>query len=80
MDSTTTQNLVGLGQRLRAARESKKLSIDEVATTTSIEAPLIAEMEAGTREPFLDEAAPLARLYEVSLDELAEAMLSCREA
>ena len=61
-----------LGRRLRQAREESYLTMQDVADKTPISVERLGNLEAGAEEPFIDEAADLARLYGISIDDLAD--------
>ena len=61
-----------LGRRLRQAREKSRLTTQDVADKTLISVERLDALEAGAEEPYIDEAADLARLYGISIDDLAD--------
>lgn len=65
--------LTAVGPRLRAARASRQLTLAEVAAETQISVSTLSRLESGGRRPTLELLLPLARLYEVPLDELVGA-------
>ncbi len=64
-----------LGEVLVQLRKKQNLSQQEVADRLSVSRQTISNWECGAAAPALDKAAELAELYQVSLDELAEAYL-----
>jgi transcriptional regulator with XRE-family HTH domain len=65
--------LAGVGPRLRALRRQRGTTLDQVADTTGISASTLSRLESGGRKPTLELLLPLARAYEVPLDELVGA-------
>jgi Zn-dependent peptidase ImmA (M78 family) len=59
-----------VGERLRIAREAKKLKQAEVAEQLHIARTTLVAMEQGQRKARIDEVRQLARLYGVSINEL----------
>jgi transcriptional regulator with XRE-family HTH domain len=64
-------NRVGMGSRLRMAREMSGLSQAQVAKMLSLHRPSISEMEAGRRKVSTEELCKLAEIYDVKLAWLA---------
>lgn len=62
--------LEGLGPRLRTLRERSERTLADVGAATGISVSTLSRLESGTRRPVLELLLPLAREYEVSLDEL----------
>ena len=60
-----------LAMRLKETREEAGFTVDEAAGHCDLEPRVLAEIEAGDREPMLDEVRDLAMLYNVSMDYLA---------
>lgn len=56
-----------IGQRLREARQSVGLTLDEVGQRIGIVASSLSEFETGKREPRISQLADLARCYNRSL-------------
>ncbi|MGB5977658.1 MAG: helix-turn-helix transcriptional regulator [Cyclobacteriaceae bacterium] len=63
-------DIANLGERIRALRIRKGLKQREVADSLGIGRSAYAMYEVGVRTLPLDKAVHLARLYEVSLDQL----------
>jgi Zn-dependent peptidase ImmA (M78 family)/transcriptional regulator with XRE-family HTH domain len=59
-----------VGERLRIAREAKKLKQAEVAEQLSIARTTVVAIEQGQRKARIDEVQQLAKLYGVSINEL----------
>jgi DNA-binding XRE family transcriptional regulator len=67
------QGIATLGQKIRAAREARKLTQAELATRAKIAQAYLSYLEQDQREPTLTVAARIARELEIPLDELARA-------
>ncbi|MFJ5549445.1 helix-turn-helix domain-containing protein [Streptomyces sp. NPDC093225] len=65
--------LAAVGPRLRALRKKRDLTLSRLAETTGISASTLSRLESGERKPNLELLLPLARAYEVPLDELVGA-------
>ena len=65
--------LSDVGVRLRALRSSRGDTLAEVAAGTGISVSTLSRLEAGRRRPSLELLLPLARRYQVPLDELVGA-------
>jgi putative transcriptional regulator len=59
--------------RLRVLRAERKVSQEDVAARLAISQPLYSRIERGTREPSKEELVKLARVFDVSVNELEEA-------
>jgi transcriptional regulator with XRE-family HTH domain len=70
-----TNDLPGLGGRLRQAREASGLSQEQVARLLKIPRPAVTEMERETRKVSAGELKELAEVYKVSLEWLAGDLL-----
>jgi transcriptional regulator with XRE-family HTH domain len=71
MDLNTV--LTGVGPRLRALRQRQGTTLAQLAETTGISVSTLSRLESGQRRPTLELLLPLARAYEVPLDELVGA-------
>ena len=60
-----------LSDKLMRLRKKQGLSQQEVATALGVSRQTVSNWEAGQGAPALDKAAALARLYHVTVDELA---------
>lgn len=60
-----------LGQRIRATREARGLSQISLAAAARISQGYLSQLEQDEREPTLPIAARIARVLNLSLDELA---------
>lgn len=71
-----TNDLPGLGSRLRQARDAAGLSQEQVARLLGLPRPAVTEMEKETRKVSAGELKELAELYKVSLEWLAGDLLN----
>ncbi|MEL4317490.1 helix-turn-helix transcriptional regulator [Leifsonia sp. YIM 134122] len=62
-----------VGDRLRAIRESRGLTLRDVEEVSGISISTLSRLEAGTRRAQLDLLMPLAQLYRLTLDDLVGA-------
>jgi len=62
--------LVGVGPRLRGLRQERGATLAEMAATTGISTSTLSRLESGQRRPTLELLLPLARAYQVALDDL----------
>ncbi|ANJ26102.1 helix-turn-helix domain-containing protein [Agromyces aureus] len=65
--------LAGIGERLRAIRESRGLTLKAVSEASGISTSTLSRLESGSRRAQLDLLLPLARLYRLPLDDLVGA-------
>lgn len=65
--------LDAVGPRLRAARRRRNRTLADVAEATGISVSTLSRLESGRRRPTLELLLPLARTYQVPLDELVGA-------
>ena len=70
MDSTLDQVLGTVGPRLRALRQQHDMTLADLSSTTGISVSTLSRLESGQRRPSLELLLPLARAYQVPLDEL----------
>ncbi|TXK19676.1 helix-turn-helix domain-containing protein [Homoserinibacter sp. GY 40078] len=73
MDDELTRTLAGVGQRLRALRTRRDLTLSDVSRDSGISVSTLSRLESGARRPALELLLPLARVYDVPLDELVGA-------
>ncbi|WP_090052056.1 helix-turn-helix domain-containing protein [Lentzea fradiae] len=73
MDRETEEVLDAVGPRLRALRRHRGITLADVATTTGISESTLSRLESGQRRATLELLLPLARIYDVPLDELVGA-------
>ena len=65
--------LDAIGPRLRALRQSRELTLAEAADASGLSISILSRVETGRRQPTLDVLIPLARTYQVALDQLVAA-------
>lgn len=65
--------LAGVGARLRALRNQRGTTLTQLAEATGISVSTLSRLESGGRRPTLELLLPLARAYQVPLDELVGA-------
>ena len=70
-DLDTVLNAVG--PRLRDLRRQTGMSLAALAETTGISVSTLSRLESGLRKPSLELLLPLAKAYQVPLDELVDA-------
>jgi transcriptional regulator with XRE-family HTH domain len=64
--------LEAVGPRLRALRTERGLTLNTLSETTGVSVSTLSRLESGQRRPTLELLLPLARAYQVALDELVE--------
>ncbi len=67
--------LESVGPRLRALRIERGLTLTALSETTGVSVSTLSRLESGQRRPTLELLLPLARAYQVALDELVESPL-----
>jgi transcriptional regulator with XRE-family HTH domain len=67
------RTLAGVGTRLRALRTRRELTLADVSRASGISVSTLSRLESGERRPALELLLPLARVYDVPLDELVGA-------
>ncbi|MET8528521.1 XRE family transcriptional regulator [Micromonospora sp. NPDC005172] len=65
--------LAAVGPRLRALRHQRGTTLTQLADLTGISVSTLSRLESGSRRPTLELLLPLARAYQVALDELVDA-------
>jgi transcriptional regulator with XRE-family HTH domain len=65
--------LDAVGPRLRAMRRDRGITLADLATTTGVSESTLSRLESGQRRPSLELLLPLARIYDVPLDDLVGA-------
>jgi transcriptional regulator with XRE-family HTH domain len=65
-----------VGARLRALRRRRNATLAELAAATGFSISTLSRLESGKRRPTLELLIPLARIYDVPLDELVGAPAS----
>ncbi|MGO1055430.1 helix-turn-helix domain-containing protein [Crossiella sp. CA198] len=73
MDDEMDQVLDAVGPRLRALRTARDLTLAELAAATGISESTLSRLESGQRKATLELLLPLARTYDVPLDDLVGA-------
>ena len=68
MGGVKSNDLPGIGERLRYAREATGLSQGQVAKLMGLHRPAISEMESERRKVSAGELKELARYYKVSVE------------
>lgn len=68
MVKTKSEDLPGIGARLRQAREAAGLTQEQVARLLGLPRPAISEMESETRRVSVGELKQLAHVYKVSME------------
>ncbi len=67
------QVLTAVGPRVRALRQQRGVTLQQLSTTTGISVSTLSRLESGRRRPTLELLLPLARAHRVALDELVGA-------
>lgn len=65
--------LDAVGPRLRALRRDRGITLADLAATTGVSESTLSRLENGQRRPSLELLLPLARTYDVPLDDLVGA-------
>jgi transcriptional regulator with XRE-family HTH domain len=65
--------LTAVGPRLRALRNRRGATLEQLAERTGISVSTLSRLESGQRRPTLELLLPLARAHQVPLDELVGA-------
>jgi transcriptional regulator with XRE-family HTH domain len=73
MAEDTEEALATVGPRLRSLRQDRGTSLAEVSAATGISVSTLSRLESGQRRATLELLLPLARAYEVSLDQIVAA-------
>jgi transcriptional regulator with XRE-family HTH domain len=73
MDDDFDDVLAAVGPRLRALRRQRGITLADLSATTGISESTLSRLESGGRRPNLELLLPLARAYNVPLDELVGA-------
>lgn len=73
VDRETDEVLDGVGPRLRALRRHRGITLADLATTTGVSESTLSRLESGQRRATLELLLPLARTYNVPLDDLVGA-------
>ncbi|MET8336318.1 XRE family transcriptional regulator [Streptosporangium canum] len=73
MDGGTEDVLAAVGPRLRALRRDRGITLADLAATTGVSESTLSRLESGQRRATLELLLPLARTYDVPLDDLVGA-------
>jgi transcriptional regulator with XRE-family HTH domain len=74
MDRKTDDEVLDVvGPRLRALRRDRGITLADLAATTGVSESTLSRLESGQRRPSLELLLPLARTYDVPLDDLVGA-------
>ncbi|WP_326763482.1 XRE family transcriptional regulator [Streptomyces sp. NBC_01591] len=74
MDRKTNDDVLdAVGPRLRALRRDHGITLAGLAATTGVSESSLSRLESGQRRPSLELLLPLARIYDVPLDDLVGA-------
>ncbi|TQJ31283.1 helix-turn-helix domain-containing protein [Microbacterium sp. SLBN-146] len=71
-----TDDLAHVGPRLRAARQAKGLTLEEVAGRSAMSVSTLSRLESGKRQATLELLVPLTRQLGMSLDDLVRSETS----
>lgn len=70
---TTAEVVDGVGPRLRALRAHRDVTLAALSEQTGVSVSTLSRLESGQRKPTLELLLPLARAYQVPLDDLVGA-------
>ncbi len=70
MDKDLSALLSSVGPRLRALRQQRDTTLVALAEATGISVSTLSRLESGQRRPTLELLLPLARAYDVQIDDL----------
>ncbi|MBF6475536.1 MULTISPECIES: helix-turn-helix domain-containing protein [Nocardia] len=73
MDPETNEVLDSVGPRLRSLRRDRGITLADLAVRTGVSESTLSRLESGQRRASLELLLPLARTYDVPLDELVGA-------
>ncbi|MEV6594788.1 helix-turn-helix domain-containing protein [Streptomyces acidicola] len=73
MESELDEVLNAAGPRLRSLRRERGMTLADVAVVTGVSESTLSRLESGRRRPSLELLLPLARAYNVPLDDLVGA-------
>ncbi|MGB3442019.1 MAG: XRE family transcriptional regulator [Actinophytocola sp.] len=73
MDDDLDQALDAVGPRLRALRKQRETTLADLSSETGVSVSTLSRLESGARRPTLELLLPLAKAYNVTLDELVGA-------
>jgi transcriptional regulator with XRE-family HTH domain len=72
-ETETDQVLAAVGPRLRSLRRERGTSLAEVSAATGISVSTLSRLESGQRRATLELLLPLARAYQIPLDQIVQA-------
>ncbi|MFJ8144028.1 helix-turn-helix domain-containing protein [Streptomyces sp. NPDC096094] len=73
MDAGTDEVLDAVGPRLRALRRDRGITLADLSAATGVSESTLSRLESGQRRATLELLLPLARIYDVPLDDLVGA-------
>ncbi|MDG9722018.1 MULTISPECIES: helix-turn-helix domain-containing protein [unclassified Streptomyces] len=73
MDAETDDVLDAVGPRLRALRRARGVTLAHLSSVTGVSESTLSRLESGQRRATLELLLPLARIYDVPLDDLVGA-------
>lgn len=73
MTESTNETLDAVGPRLKHLRLRPDVTLTTLAAETETSASTLSRLEAGLRQPPLEQLLPLARYYGVTIDYLVDA-------
>ncbi|WP_121749026.1 XRE family transcriptional regulator [Streptomyces sp. E2N166] len=73
MDGGTEDVLGAVGPRLRALRRDRGVTLADLSAATGVSESTLSRLESGQRRATLELLLPLARIYDVPLDDLVGA-------
>lgn len=73
MDGGTEDVLGAVGPRLRALRRDRGITLADLSAATGVSESTLSRLESGQRRATLELLLPLARIYDVPLDDLVGA-------
>ncbi|AQS67735.1 helix-turn-helix domain-containing protein [Streptomyces pactum] len=73
MDGGTEDVLGSVGPRLRALRRDRAITLADLSAATGVSESTLSRLESGQRRATLELLLPLARIYDVPLDDLVGA-------
>ncbi|WP_431677932.1 helix-turn-helix domain-containing protein [Kitasatospora sp. KL5] len=73
MANDDAEVLASVGPRLRALRRKRDITLAQLSENTGVSVSTLSRLESGERRPTLELLLPLARAYQVPLDELVGA-------
>lgn len=73
MDAATDDVLDAVGPRLRTLRRERGITLAHLSAATGVSESTLSRLESGQRRATLELLLPLARIYDVPLDDLVGA-------